>query len=294
MTALDCIVAEELEQVSERMMECFRSSSLCKLAERFRPWLAHGKMLRARMLLRMGATTGVPAEDSLRAATAIELIHVASLLHDDVIDEGRMRRGQPAVWVQDGVKSAVLLGDLMVSRAYGLVQQSGNGSIAEVLVESIQEMCEAETHQELVLKGCTADWDTCVDVARRKTGSLFAFAAYAGAGPSAALRAALREAGYGVGTAYQLADDIFDAHGDPQCSDKTLGTDAVNDKPTSASAADTAGLDPELYVWNLCDSAGASLSQWPEVLDAWDAFMTHDMKPAMEQFLVSTCAEALS
>jgi len=287
-------IAEGIEEVSERMMECFHSSSLRQLAERFRPWLTHGKMLRARLLLRMGAVTGVPAEDGLRAATAIELIHVASLLHDDVIDEGRVRRGQPAVWVQDGIKSAVLLGDLMVSSAYALVQQSGNGSLAEVLVESVQEMCEAETHQELVMKGRTADWESCVSVARRKTGSLFAFAAYAGAGPTAPLRAALREAGYAVGTAYQLADDVFDAHGDPQCADKTLGTDAANEKPTSASAAAIDGLDPELYVRKLCDSTGTSLSQWPVVRDGWDAFMSCDMKPAVEGFLASARAEVAS
>lgn len=294
MTGSDCAVADGIEEVRECMMACFRSSSLRQSAERFRPWLTRGKMLRARLVLRMGAVTGVTAEDRLRAATAMELIHMASLLHDDVIDEGRVRRGQPAVWVQEGIKSAVLIGDLMVSHAFALVRQSRNGSLTGVLVESMQEMCDAETQQELVLKGREADWETCVSVARRKTGSLFAFAAYAGAGPAAPLRAALREAGYAVGTAYQLADDVFDAHGDPLCSDKTLGTDAANGTPTSVSAAAMDGIDPRLYVRSLCDSARALLSQWPAVRDGWDAYMRCDMKPAVEGFLAPARVEVAS
>lgn len=267
------------------MMECFRSSSLRSLAKRFRPWLADGKMLRARLLLRIGDATKAPAEDCIRAATAVELIHVASLLHDDVIDEGRIRRGQPSVWVQEGVKSAVLLGDLMVSRAFALVRQSGNGPLTDVLVESLQEMCDAETQQELVLKGRAADWQTCVSVARRKTGSLFAFAAYAGSGASCRLGAMLREAGYAVGTAYQLADDVFDVHGDPLLSDKTLGTDAANGKPTAATAAEAEGADPILCIRQLCDAAYASLSKWPEVQDGWSDYMNQDMAPALKSFL---------
>jgi geranylgeranyl pyrophosphate synthase len=104
---------------------------------------------------------------------------------------------------------------------------------------------------------------------------------------------ALREAGYTVGTAYQLADDVFDAYGDPLLSDKTLGTDAANGKPTAASAA-AEGVDPRQYVWDLCRAAGASLSEWPDVRKGWKAYMAHDMKPALERFLESAPAEVLS
>jgi geranylgeranyl pyrophosphate synthase len=288
------MITDQIREVRERVLGFLKSSSLRPLAERLYPCMANGKMLRARLLLRVGAVTDVPLEDRFCAATAAELVHAASLLHDDVIDEGKVRRGRPTLWVQEGVKGAVLLGDLMVCHAFALVQQSPNASLAGMLVESAREMCDAETQQELLLKGRAADWETCISVARRKTGALFAFAAYAGAGPTAPLRVALRAAGYAVGTAYQLADDVFDAQGDPLRSDKTLGGDAANAMPTAASAAATDGVDPKLYVWDLCDSARASLSQWPDVQDAWDAYMTHDMKPALEGFLEPARTEALS
>ncbi|MBM4142606.1 MAG: polyprenyl synthetase family protein [Lentisphaerae bacterium] len=287
------MIDDKITEVQERMVACLRSSSLRREARRYQAWLGRGKMLRARLLLRVGAGD-VPSEDALCAATAVELIHVASLLHDDVIDGGRTRRGRPAVWVEEGVRGAVLLGDLLVSRAFALVLPSRDASLARVLVESVQEMCDAEALQELVLKGRPADWETCVSVARAKTGSLFAFAAYAGAAGDPPLRAALREAGYAVGTAYQLADDVFDAHGDPLRSDKTLGTDAANGKPTTASAAAAAGVDPGAYLSGLCERARASLAQWPAARDGWDAYMERDMKPALARFLGHTCAQALS
>jgi geranylgeranyl pyrophosphate synthase len=140
-------IAEQVKEVHECAMGCLRASSVRHLADRLRPWLANGKMLRARLVLRLGAVTGVPVEDSLRAATAVELIHAASLLHDDVIDEGHLRRGRPAMWVEEGIKSAILLGDLLVCHAMGLAQRCRDASIAGVLVESAQEMCDAETQQ---------------------------------------------------------------------------------------------------------------------------------------------------
>ena len=291
---LEDISIEDILEVQERVMDSLTSSSLAPLAEQFRPYLADGKMLRARLLLRVSAVTSVSREDRLCAAAAVELIHAASLLHDDVIDEGRTRRGVPAFWVKEGVKGAVLLGDLMVCKAFSLVQQRRNGSLVRLLTDVAHEMCDAEAQQELLLRDEVSDWDTCVSLARRKTGSLFAFAACAGAGPTEPLATTLREAGYTIGTAYQLADDVFDANGDPFLSDKSLGRDAANLRPTAVSTSEINGIDPGLYIRELCESAQSSLSKWPEVKCAWDAYMAADMGPALATFLEPAQVEALS
>jgi geranylgeranyl diphosphate synthase type I len=288
------MINEQIQEVRQRMLACMAAPSLEPLAQQVRPTLAVGKMLRARLLLRVGAATGCSREHLLCAAASVELVHAASLLHDDVIDGGRVRRGHPALWCQAGVRSAILVGDLMVCHAFALIYRSGRDATARALAEAALEMCRAESQQELLLKGGEADWETCLSVSRRKTGSLFAFAAGAAAGPGtdtdSPLAAALREAGYAVGTAYQLADDVFDAHGDPLWADKTLGADAANAKPTAAAAAAAAGIDPARLVRTYCDSARAGLAPWPAVLRAWDHFMARDMQPALDGFLAEAAA----
>jgi len=288
------MIEKELEAVQRLMLGGVLEESLRPVAKRLHPGVQGGKMLRARLVLRLGEATDVPSADCRYAATAVELIHTASLLHDDVIDEGLIRRNQPALWVREGIKGAVLLGDLMVCHAFELVQRTGNGSLVRVLTEVAREMCEAEVEQALHLQEQTDDWETCVSVARRKTGSLFSFAGYAAAGTTGPLAAALREAGYSLGTAYQLADDMFDAYGDPLLSDKTLGRDAAGARLTAASTGTADGVDPKLYVSDLCERARSFLSNWPTVQRAWDDYVSRDMGPALKDFLNPMPAQALS
>lgn len=287
------MITDQLAEVQRLTRGSVMGSSLKSLAELLGPCLSGGKMLRSRLVLRLGGATGVPPDLGIRAAAAVELVHAASLLHDDVIDAGQIRRGQPAAWVKTGIKGAILLGDFLVCQAFTLVQRTGNRSLAEVLTESTREMCEAEAQQELLPQEHPSNWETCVRIARRKTGSLFGFAAYAGAGDSAPLAAVLREAGYAAGTAYQLADDVFDACGDPSLADKSVRRDEANGQLTAVSAA-ADGDDPARYVRELCDMARASLAEWPAVQRTWDAYMSEDMTPALDAFLQPSCAGASS
>jgi geranylgeranyl pyrophosphate synthase len=281
----DQLLEQHLDEVRKLMAGCLAETPLHSALSDCKNLFGTGKMLRSRLTLRVGPAAGVAYSTILRAAAAIELIHAASLLHDDVIDGGFLRRGAPAFWVDRGIPAAILLGDLLLFKALELVTPVENGRLLPVIIKLTGEVCEAESEQELVTRGKLADWDTCVQVARRKTGGLFAFAAHACGGDDPELSAALQEAGYLAGTAYQLADDILDANGDAESAGKTLGRDEARDKTTAARVKTPDNIDPVKTINDLLASARAGLDPWPAVRAAWDAYMARDMRPAIEKSL---------
>lgn len=266
--------------------ECLKGTSLGAIANDLVGVASSGKMLRVRLMFRAGSVQGVSIESLTRVAAAVEMLHAASLLHDDVIDGAVMRRAVPSFWVEKGAAGAILLGDLLVCQAYNLVNKVDAGRLMTVLLKLAGEVCDAEAEQELLLKGKPADWPTCVNIARRKTGALFAFAGYAAGGDNAELSQALMNAGYAAGTAYQLADDILDAYGDEGLAGKTLGNDAVSSKITAASAWRANGVDPLVYIGDLLSSSEKMLVDWPAVAAAWREYLKEDLSPVIDSFLV--------
>ena len=238
--------------------------------------------------MRVGAATGVPQDTLIRGAAAIEMLHAASLLHDDVIDGGRLRRGAPAFWVSRGTSGSVLVGDLMVCSAFSLIMETESHDLIAEFVNRSREMCEAEVEQEL-LRRDTPNWDMSVQLARNKTGSLFAFVGYLAGSRSPQFAAVIRECGYIAGTAYQLADDIFDSYGDSSSSDKSLGLDALKPKTTAVSGwrNDRKGApqNPVTFIRELLAIPEALLKDSPEVLKAWLDYTSKDLDPAIEKFV---------
>lgn len=240
-----------------------------------------GKMLRARLSIWMGKANNVDPEIYLRAGAAVEIIHGASLLHDDVIDGGLLRRGAPTFWKKHGTNGAILLGDLLVFKALNLLRAISQPHILAELIDMAGAVCAAETEQELVLRGSPGTWEECEQIARFKTGALFAFAAFAAGGDDVDLREALREAGFRIGTAYQLADDILDASGNIELAGKTLGQDDVRGKTTAITATRNAPKNPIDYVMQLCDSSKNLLDPWPTQKDSFDGFIKEYMEPIL-------------
>ena len=275
-------LALELEEVRDMMVRSIRRTSVGGMLGDFDGVLA-GKMLRARLSIRIGVASDTAPELYRSAAAAVEMIHAASLLHDDVIDGAELRRAAPSFWMARGVSGAILLGDLLVCQAFGLAR-AGDHSITDSLVELSGVMCDAEAEQELVPCDEEASWDKCVNIARRKTGSLFAFAASAFSGDNPELLASLREAGYKLGTAYQMADDMLDAYGDSGEAGKTLGSDAGREKTTVASACRDEGTDPAEYISGLCDESKALLTPWPGIAKAWEEYLSVEMVPVIDSF----------
>ena len=279
-------IADQLGAVRRLMADVLGETVLHKLIPDCQALLNNGKMLRSRLLLRVGTAIDIPLPTLYHAAAAVELIHAASLLHDDVIDGGFLRRNLPTFWVEKGVPGAILVGDLMLFKGLDLVGRVEDGRLMPILVRLTGEVCDAESEQELVLRGKTAMWEHCIRIARRKTGALFAFAATVCGGTDPVLCATLRDAGYAVGTAYQLADDMLDVNGDETASGKTLGTDLARAKTTAATAWD-GPTDAATYADMLCRQAGESLAPWPATQAAWNLFNDVDLRPALARFLES-------
>lgn len=276
---------EHLDAVRARLLQVMTGTAIGPLVAGYRRLLVQGKMLRSRLAWRVGAALRADPLFLVDACCAVEMIHAASLLHDDVIDGGYLRRGLPAFWVEQGIPGAILLGDLMLLLALRLLSDPSRGGLLQETILLTAHVCEAESEQELMQRGAPSTWEACVDIARRKTGALFALAAVAGAGSDPALRDALRESGYLLGTAYQLADDFLDARGDTETAGKTLGSDAGRNKATAFRAAMESGVDVPRYLEALLGRSIDTLARWPEITEAWGRYVEQDLRPALDHNL---------
>jgi len=276
-----------LKAVHEQIWNILSQTSLARHVERFRPTLDGGKMLRARLILALGSFDCELERISIHACVAVEMLHASSLLHDDVVDGGTQRRGAPALWVSEGARAAVILGDLLMSLAVGSIQDALPDRIP-LLVDTFREMCEAEAEQEFSLLGDDASWARCLSIARRKTGSLFGFAAACTGGDDTRLTEALRQAGYAIGTAYQLADDLLDTSPDPTAADKTLGTDQLTGKLTAASDAPDDAPPIPAFIDSLLLDAQNTLAPWPPALQACQAYIADHLAPLIACYLGGT------
>jgi geranylgeranyl pyrophosphate synthase len=275
-------IEEPLAEVRRLIERSIRRTSLRFVTDRFAADVHGGKMLRARLVLRVAPAAGLALPSALRCAAAVEMLQTASLLHDDVLDGSSRRRGRPAMWVSEGTKAAILVGDLLVSGATEYLLEARPVCLP-VLVETLREMCDAEAEQEFRLHGNDQTWERCISIARRKTGSLFGLAAFCAGGEEALLREALRRAGYEAGTAYQIGDDLLDTCAEPDGADKTLGTDARDGKLTAATCRRPAGLDPAAWVNALFEASLRQLDSHAQVARAWRLFVETDLQPALQQ-----------
>ena len=245
--------------------------------------LLPGKMLRTQLVARLveAGASRIDLSVAARLCAATELAHTASLCHDDVIDGGLLRRGHSTLWRATSESGAVLTGDLLLCEATSLLLETDEGHHLPAFIDKVREVCSAEAEQELVLRGNRLDRATCVRIARGKTGPLFAFTPQICAGDDAALAAALEAAGYDIGTAYQLADDLLDAVGDEAEAGKTLGTDLARRKFTIAHE-DGDGL-PDC-IRSLCAAALERLDAHPKARGAVEQFLLHDLQAAFDRY----------
>jgi octaprenyl-diphosphate synthase len=170
-----------------------------------------------------------------KLAAAVEFIHTATLLHDDVIDESNMRRGQitaNAIW---GNKSSVLVGDFLFARAFELMVETGNIEVLGRLSNASAKITEGEIQQLLITGKPDTDINHYLAVIIGKTAELFAAAAEAGgmiAGGEAALNAGLKDYGMALGIAFQITDDALDYGADETRLGKNIGDDFAEGKTT--------------------------------------------------------------
>jgi heptaprenyl diphosphate synthase len=190
---------------------------------------AKGKLLRPALLI-IGSSFGRAADPNRieRLAAAVELLHVATLVHDDIIDEAPIRRGRPSLYASVGVKEAVLSGDWLFSRCFLLSSESAEPENAKGLARLIAAVCSAEITQDLSKYRYSSSARSYFRTIAGKTAALFSLALHAGATEAkAGARAAqtLRRAGYDMGMAFQVIDDILDFESAQDVLRKPVGKD---------------------------------------------------------------------
>lgn len=192
-----------------------------------------GKRIRPALFLLSSRVTG--AQGFPRQAAAIEMLHTASLLHDDVVDDAPVRRGLPSARAKWGNQVSVLVGDFLLSRASRIFVEGGNLRLLLAVTEAIGSTTEGELLEIAHQNDAETNADTYMRIIRGKTAALFALAARAPAITSAlgaALEGALEDFGLGIGQAFQLTDDALDYVADERRTGKASGTDLREGKLT--------------------------------------------------------------
>jgi octaprenyl-diphosphate synthase len=199
--------------------------------------LIAGSAKRLRPLLTVAAARLAGARDDacLKLAAAVEFIHTATLLHDDVVDSSQLRRGRVAAHLIWGAPSSVLVGDFLFARAFELMVGANSMPALEILAKASRVIAEGEVLQLTRSHDLELTQELYIDIIRAKTAELFAAAAEAGAvsaGASPERRRALRQYGQDLGLAFQLVDDVLDYSGESDELGKNPGDDFREGKAT--------------------------------------------------------------
>jgi len=189
---------------------------------------AGGKRLRPLLACLSGKIFGIKGNDLINCATALELIHMASLIHDDIIDEAETRRGRPSVNSIWGNQIAVLTGDFLFAKAFGLLSPSHLSSVLTVITDAIDGMCQGEIEQAIAKKDLQQTIQQYLNRIKKKTGKLIIASCSIGpllAGNASSELFSLQNYGLNLGYAFQIIDDLFDLKGDSELIGKPTNID---------------------------------------------------------------------
>ena len=233
--ALVALVQGDLEKVNHAIVE--RMHSPVELIPQLAGHIvaAGGKRLRPVLTLASAKLAGHKGDRHIRLAACVEFIHTATLLHDDVVDESELRRGQASANALFGNKPSVLVGDFMFSRAFELMVEDGSLAVLAILSRASSVIAEGEVLQLITANDTETSEDSYLEVIRSKTAALFAAACRIGAVVAdrpKAEEAALDSYGLNLGIAFQLIDDALDYSGREKQMGKSVGDDFREAKVT--------------------------------------------------------------
>jgi geranylgeranyl pyrophosphate synthase len=250
-----------LGEVEERLREAIGGCGEQLEGDAAATVAAGGKRLRPMLVLLCAGQDG--GDEAVRAATAVELVHMATLVHDDVLDQAPLRRGQPTVAASAGRDRAVATGDLLLSRAFALLAGAGDERAVALLAAASVALARGELMQRHDAFDLSVSEGRYLERCRLKTATLFECACRLGHDEEL-----LGSFGAEIGLAFQLLDDVLDVAGPPERTGKARGTDLLDGTVTlpliEAIAADPGiaatnlnGLDPA-GAEQLCDRIAAS------------------------------------
>src|SRR3954469_10661706 len=220
-----------------------------------------GKQLRPALLALSAGATGQVKDEHILAAVVVEMVHLATLVHDDVMDAAKIRRGRPTMAAQWGNEISVLLGDCLFAHALKLAASFPTTEICRAVSAATNTVCSGEILQTQSRKNFDLTREEYFKMLQMKTGELFALSCDLGAylsGAGVQTRSSLRSFGLKIGTAYQIFDDCIDVFGSEAVVGKSLGTDLATGKVTlpilllleSASPGERVRILQLLQQWN--------------------------------------------
>ncbi len=229
------LVAADLEGINRIILD--KAVSEVELI----PELAHhlinsgGKRLRPMLTLAASKLCGYPGSGHVRVAAAVEFMHTATLLHDDVVDESALRRGRKTARMIWGNQASVLVGDFLLGQAFRMLVDVGSLPVLKILSNAAAIIAEGEVMQLAAAKNTATTEDEYLAIINAKTAALFSGAAESGAAIAsrpAPEQAALKSYGRNLGLAFQLVDDALDYSGDSDRLGKAIGDDFREGKIT--------------------------------------------------------------
>ena len=234
-----------------------------------------GKQLRATLTGLAANCVGGWNDSVIKAAVIVEMVHLATLLHDDIMDGAELRRNRPTLARKWDNTTAVLVGDCLFANALRLAAEFPTTDVCRAVSTATRTVCSGEiiqSHQQGNLQLGQAEY---LDTLRMKTGELFALACELGAslaGAEPRETRALREYGMALGTAYQVYDDCLDLFGSEAEAGKSLGTDIASGKAT-------------LPVILLCEQADPDVAaQLGRMIEKWDAGQLNILRGWLSEF----------
>jgi geranylgeranyl pyrophosphate synthase len=273
-----------LGEVEERLRAAIAEHGETLGADAAATLAAGGKRLRPMLVLLCAGERG--GAEAVRAATAIELVHMATLVHDDVLDAAPLRRGVPTVAATSGRGRAVATGDLLLSRAFALLAADGDTRSVCLLAAASVSLARGELAQRQDAFDLGIDEERYLERCRLKTAALFECACLLGRDEEG-----LRRFGAEVGLSFQLLDDVLDVSGPPERTGKARGTDLLDGTVTlpliEAAAADPAIREVDLR--SLDEPAAAALCDRIAATGALDRVRARalEMVTAAKQSLAS-------
>jgi len=239
---------------------------------------AGGKRLRPLLLLLCARATNYQGEHHRLMAVVIELIHTATLLHDDIVDESSTRRGKDTANEVWGNAASVLVGDFLYSRAFEMMVEPGSMKIMQILSKATNEIAQGEVLQLLNCQNSELTQDEYFQVIERKTAVLFQAATQIGgilSNVNEKQELALKNYGLHLGNAFQIIDDVLDYESDFETMGKEVGDDLSEGKttlPMIYALANTSGADRQLLEDAINNADNNKITEVIKILQSVDAF----------------------
>lgn len=229
------LVAEDLVHVENAIRE--QAKAFDPAVEGYVAYVVNtsGKRIRPALSILAGGATGTPTAEHRKLGVILELIHIATLVHDDIMDGADIRRGIPTASAKWGSTLSVLLGDCLFAHALMLASEFEDPAINRLIAKASSDVCTGEIIQTQRRFDLQLSRDEYFKIIRMKTAALFAAALRIGArlnGASEQVQERMHSFGDNLGAAYQIYDDCLDLVGDEQSVGKTLGTDLEKGKLT--------------------------------------------------------------